>query len=67
MIHNFKSKRARDIFDGLNSKTARQVPVELHDKCRHLLDQLVAATFVDTLRIPPSNRLEKLKGELSSF
>jgi proteic killer suppression protein len=67
MIRNFKSQAAQDIFDGINSKQARKIPIELHSKVQRLFDQLNAATQVETLKIPPSNRLEKLKGDLKTY
>lgn len=67
MIKDFKGKLAQDIYDGVNSKITRKVPVELHDKMRRLLDQLNAATKLETLRVPPSNRLEKLSGNLKDY
>lgn len=67
MIRNFKSASAQDIFDGKNSKQARKVSSELHSKIQRLFDQLNAATQVETLKIPPSNRLEKLKGDLKNY
>lgn len=36
-------------------------------KQRRLLDQINAAPTLDILRIPPSNRLEKLKGDWAGF
>lgn len=67
MIRNFKNKIAQDIFDGSLSASARKVPVSLHEKVRRLFDQINAATKIDTLRVPPGNRLEKLKGNLKEF
>ena len=64
MIQSFKDSATEDIFNGINSKVARQV-------CqRHLwriaarkLDLLDSAEVLADLRIPPGNRLEALKGE----
>lgn len=67
MVRNFRSSSAQDIFDGVNSRQARKIPVELHLKIQRLFDQLNAATEVETLKIPPSNRLEKLKGNLKTY
>lgn len=67
MIRNFKSQSAQDVFDGINSKQARKIPIELHSKVQRLFDQLNAATLVETLKIPPSNKLEKLKGNLKTY
>ncbi len=67
MIRNFTSKTAQDIYDGVNSRHARKIPRELHAKAQRLLDQLNAAVVVDTLKAPPGNRLEKLKGDREGF
>lgn len=67
MIQNFKSSTAQDIFDGFPSRQARKIPVNLHSKIQRLLDQLNAVTQVETLKVPPSNRLEKLKGNLKGY
>lgn len=67
MIRNIASKTAQDIYDGNKSRYARKIPVELHSKAQRLLDQLNAAAVVDTLKAPPGNRLEKLKGKLEGF
>lgn len=67
MIRNFKSKTAQDIYDGVISRHSKRVPIELHDKVRRLFDQVNAAPNVETLRVPPGNNLEKLKGDLKSY
>ncbi len=67
MIKNIKGKTTQDVFDGENSKAARQLPKELHDRARDLLDALNAISRVDDLKAPPSNRLHKLKGDLKDF
>ena len=67
MIRNFKSKIAQDIFDGVESRSTRKIPIDLHKKIRRLFDQINAVTKVETLRIPPANCLEKLKGGLKNY
>lgn len=67
MIKNFKSKTAKDIFDGNSSALARKIPTVLHGKARRLFDQINAATKIETLRVPPGNCLEKLKGNLKDY
>ena len=67
MLKSLADKTTRDIYDGVNSRQARKLPRELHDKARRLLDQINAAPTPDMLRIPPSNRLEKLKGDRAGF
>ena len=41
--------------------------VSYTNKVRRLLDQINAAPKLEMLRIPPSNRLEKLKGDRAGF
>ena len=67
MIRGIKGKTTRDIYDGINSRKARRVPREIYDKTRRLLDQIDAAPNLDFLRVPPSNRLEKLRGDLAGY
>ena len=43
------------------------MPNELHAIAVRKLDQLNTASKLVDLRIPPSNRLEPLKGELKGF
>lgn len=67
MIISIANKMTEDIYNGKNSRYARKIPKNLHDKIYRLIDQIDAVTQIETLRIPPSNRLEKLKGELSDY
>ena len=67
MIQNFTSETAQDIYDGENSRYSRKIPRELHAKAQRLLDQLNTALTVETLKAPPGNRLERLKGDLIGF
>jgi proteic killer suppression protein len=67
MIINFKNQCAQDVYDGANSRYARQLPKTLHDKARRLFDQLNAVTQVESLKVPPGNQLEKLKGNLKDY
>lgn len=67
MIKSFKSATAHDIYHGISSRHARKLPQHLHEKAARLLDQLNAISRIDTLRIPPSNHLEKLKGDLADY
>jgi proteic killer suppression protein len=43
------------------------LPKELHEKAQRLLDKLDAAISLETLKAPPGNRLEKLKGDMAKF
>ena len=60
MIISFKDEKAESVFHG---KRARKLPADIQQRARRKLRMLDAATVIDDLRSPPSNRLEKLKGE----
>jgi proteic killer suppression protein len=55
MIHNFRSKEARAIWEG---DFVKGLPHEIQDVARRKLRMLNAARKLDDLRIPPANRLE---------
>ena len=67
MIYNFKDKLTEDIFNGLSTRFSRKLPRALHQKAQRKLDQINASTEVETLSVPPSNKLSKLEGKLSEF
>lgn len=67
MIRNITGKTTQDIYDGVNSRHARKLPSELHDKARRLLDQISSVSRLEILKTPPSNRLEKLRGNLEGY
>ena len=58
MISSFKCKDTQELYEtGANRKFASVARVALRK-----LDMLAAATRVETLRVPPGNRLELLQG-----
>ncbi len=64
MIRSFKNTATEDIFNGVNSKTARKAcPQILWKIATRKLDQIDSAEILDDLRIPPGNHLEMLKGD----
>ncbi|MCI0571332.1 MAG: type II toxin-antitoxin system RelE/ParE family toxin [Myxococcaceae bacterium] len=66
MITSFADKASEDIFNGTNSKEARQrLPRELWPIAQRKLDLLNSAQDLRDLTAPPSNRLELLKGALA--
>jgi len=67
MIKNFGDRTAQDIYDGINSRYSRKFPRQLHDKTQRLLDQINASPSLETLRVPPGNKLEKLSGDKKGF
>lgn len=67
MIKSFKSKLAKDVFDGISSRYSRKLPNELLEITIRKLDQLNAVTALKDLNVPPNNKLKKLKGDLDDF
>ena len=64
LIKSFYMRGVEDIFNPLNLREAhRTCPEQLWAVTRRKLDQLNAAVSVDSLRIPPGNRLEALHGD----
>jgi len=67
MIVSFGDKATEDIYHGINSKTARSIPQIIRKIAYRKLDIINAAHDIRDLRIPPANKLEKLKGKLSAY
>ena len=57
MIVSFKCKETEKIFFG---KFSRKLPQNIQRLAARKLEQLNAATILETLRIPPGNKLEVL-------
>lgn len=55
------------MYNGVNSHYARKLPNSLNKKAARLLDQINAAPRVETLDMPPSNKLRKLSGNYADF
>jgi proteic killer suppression protein len=61
VIKSFADAETRKVFD---LEPCRKLPGEIQTRAKIKLDQLHAASELNHLRIPPSNRLEKLSGNL---
>ncbi|UOE37036.1 type II toxin-antitoxin system RelE/ParE family toxin [Chryseobacterium oryzae] len=64
MIVNFGNKETEKIWKGIVSK---KLPREIQEVARRKLRMINNSIDVNDLRIPPANRLEKLKGDLKEF
>ncbi|MEX2567046.1 MAG: type II toxin-antitoxin system RelE/ParE family toxin [Cyclobacteriaceae bacterium] len=64
MIVSFRSKETEQIWNGFRVK---KMPIEIQKVGRRRLRMLNNSQNITDLRIPPSNRLEKLSGNLSGF
>jgi len=67
MIESFGNALAEDLFDERHSKTTRSFPAELYRVARRKLLYLHDASELKDLRVPPGNRLERLKGNWKGF
>ncbi|NLO71880.1 MAG: plasmid maintenance system killer family protein [Porphyromonadaceae bacterium] len=64
MIVGFGNKETERIWNGIVSK---KLPREIQDVARRKLRMINNSIDITDLRIPPANRLEKLKGDLKEF
>lgn len=67
MIVSFSDEATADLFHGKNTARARRFPPDVQLRAIRKLDLLNAASDINDLRAPPSNRLEKLSGDLAEF
>ncbi len=64
MIISFGSKDSERIWLG---ERVRKIPIEIQQIGRRKLRMINNSNNLNDLRIPPSNRLEKLKGKSKDF
>ena len=64
MIISFGNKETEKIWQG---KRAKKIPIEIQNIGRRKLRMLNNSQNLIDLRIPPSNRLEKLTGNLNGY
>ena len=64
MILTFGSKETDYIWNGIRVK---KMPIDIQSVGRRKLRMLNNSQNISDLRIPPSNRLEKLSGNLKEF
>jgi proteic killer suppression protein len=62
MIQSFKCKETQKIFQG---QVSRRFPTPMQRIAARKLEILAAVTKLLTLRVPPSNHFEKLRGDRS--
>ena len=61
MIKSFADERTAAIFKGIFH---RSIPVDIRRRAFTKLHMIAAAEVIEDLRAPPSNKLEKKKGDL---
>lgn len=60
MIKSFRDRDTEQIF---NRRRVRRLGTDVQKAALRKLRMLDAATSIDDLRVPPSNRLERLRGD----
>lgn len=66
MINSFGNKLTENIFNGISNKRTTKFN-QLSKAINRKLDMINAAKMLEDLRVPPSNKLEKLKGDKKEF
>lgn len=64
MIKSFGDKESEKIWNGIRSK---KLPNEIQEVARRKLRMINNANDILDLKIPPANRLEKLKGSFANY
>lgn len=64
MIHSFGSKETESIWNG---RRVRKLPIQIQNLGRRKLRMLNNSQDLNDLRIPPSNKLERLSGKLKEY
>ena len=59
-MNRFRNVDAERLFAG---ETVRQLPPDIQRRARMRLQRVVAANALNDLRVPPSHRLEALRGD----
>jgi len=65
MIQGFGNRLAEDLFHDRRTRETRRLPPELRRVARRKVLYLHDAADLEDLRVPPGNRLEALKGQLT--
>jgi proteic killer suppression protein len=64
VIRSFADAATEDVFEGADTRQARRsCPPALWPVARRKLDQLNRVRALHELRVPPGNRLERLRGD----
>jgi len=67
VIESFGNDLASDLFDDKRTRATRSFPPELRRVARRKLLYLHDAAELKDLRVPPGNRLERLKGDWKGY
>ena len=60
MVNRFRDNDTERLFNG---ESIRRLPPDIQRRARMRLQRVLAATVLNDLRLPPSHRLEALRGD----
>ena len=61
MIRSYRNKDVRELFE--DGKRLKGIPANVQRRAVSKLQMIYAARNLDDLKVPPGNRLERLKGD----
>ena len=67
MIASFGDRATEAPYHGHSSRVVRRIPNQIWGVARRKLDMIEFAHVLDDLLVPPGNRLEALRGDLTGF
>jgi proteic killer suppression protein len=67
LIVSFEDRATEDVFHGRDTRRIRRFPSDIIPVALRKLDMLNAARLLTDLRVPPGNRLHRLRGEFDGF
>ena len=67
MIISFGDRLTEDVYNGVENKRTRKIELSVRERAQNRMDLIDQAQHINDLLDPPSNRLEKLRGNLADF
>ena len=67
MIASFGDRATEDLYHGAHSARGRRIPQQIWRIACRKLDMIEYAEVLRDLLVPPGNRFEALKGDMSGF
>jgi proteic killer suppression protein len=67
VIVSFADKATEDLFHGSDTSRVRRFPPDVVEAAIRKFDMMNAVDDLGELRLPPGNRLKKLRGDLREF
>lgn len=65
MIASFADDGLEELWQGKKTARARRIPADIRQRVLDRMTAMEVAASINDLRVPPSNRLEQLQGDLA--